>query len=376
MKLHARAVWLILVLWSAAAAAEVKTVGSLRLLLPTECYAVVGVPMSIYYDNIVLTEKPEDYRFQFQCDVGASEPRRWTVTPGAGDAGPHRLTVSVSDGKGKTLGTAQTTLHVVPAEAGQGKTVRLLIVGDSLTAGGVYAREIARLLSLPGNPAWTMFGTNRRGSEPVGAVHEGYGGWTWARFVSYYDPGKAPPGRPDRSPFVFPAADGKPQLDLPQYFATACKGQTPDFVTIMLGINDCFGAKVDDPKAMDETIDKMFGSAETLLAAFRKAAPQAALGVCLTTPPNARESGFQANYKDKYHRWGWKQIQHRLVERQLGHFGGREAQRIFVVPTELNVDPVDGYPENNGVHPNTAGYNQIGQAIYAWLKWRLAQGKP
>jgi lysophospholipase L1-like esterase len=127
---------------------------------------------------------------------------------------------------------------------------------------------------------------------------------------------------------------------------------------------------------MDETIGKTRVQAETLLAAFRKAAPKAALGVCLTTPPNARESGFKANYQDTYHRWGWKRIQHRLVQRRLSHFGGREAERIFVIPTELNLDPVEGYPENNGVHPNPTGYQQIGDSIYAWLKWRLQEGQP
>jgi lysophospholipase L1-like esterase len=54
----------------------------------------------------------------------------------------------------------------------------------------------------------------------------------------------------------------------------------------------------------------------------------------------------------------------------LTQFSGREAQNIHVVPTELNLDPVDGYPENNGVHPNVTGYQQIGASFYAWLKWR------
>ncbi|NQT15406.1 MAG: hypothetical protein HQ582_21800, partial [Planctomycetes bacterium] len=50
-------------------------------------------------------------------------------------------------------------------------------------------------------------------------------------------------------------------------------------------------------------------------------------------------------------------------------------EHLFIVPTQLNLDPEAGYPTNNGVHPNTFGYNQIGASIYAWLKARLhAQG--
>ena len=39
---------------------------------------------------------------------------------------------------------------------------------------------------------------------------------------------------------------------------------------------------------------------------------------------------------------------------------------------DLNLDPVDGYPVDNGVHPNAAGYRQTGASIYAWIKSRLA----
>jgi lysophospholipase L1-like esterase len=89
----------------------------------------------------------------------------------------------------------------------------------------------------------------------------------------------------------------------------------------------------------------------------------------LTTPPNARESGFEANYRGQYHRWGWKRIQHRLVQRQLEKFAGQEKQNRFIVPTNLDLDPVEGYPVNNGVHPNPLGYRQVGLSLYAWLKW-------
>ena len=34
-------------------------------------------------------------------------------------------------------------------------------------------------------------------------------------------------------------------------------------------------------------------------------------------------------------------------------------------------DVVDGYPPNNGVHPNGVGYAQIGATIYSWMKAHL-----
>lgn len=361
--------FLVLAPWSPAAA-EPRAVGPLRLLLPPVVYAVPGVETNIYWDNVVLTETPEQYRFRAACDVGRSGDRRWTLSATAQDQGDHRLALSVSDSAGRSLGEAHCVLRVVPADAGAGRTLRLLVIGDSLTGATAYPNEIGRLLSLPGNPAWEMLGTHRPGSAGAGVMHEGYGGWTWARFNSYVNPDPEAAGRARTSPFVFPDANGKGVLDMERYFAERCAGRKPDMVTIMLGINDCFAAKPDSP---DERIDAMFEQADIFLAALRRAAPQADVGLCLTTPPNARESGFEANYKGKYPRWGWKQIQHRLVERQIAKFGGRESERIFLVPTELNLDPVDGYPVNNGVHPNPLGYKQIGAAIYGWVKSRLAE---
>src|SRR5215207_2990715 len=75
----------------------------LQLTLPPTLYAVPGVPMSVYFDNIVLTETPENYRFEVKCDVGASEARRWTVTPSEGNVGIHPMEIMVKDAQGKVL---------------------------------------------------------------------------------------------------------------------------------------------------------------------------------------------------------------------------------------------------------------------------------
>lgn len=374
-----RVTWLALCVVALACAvglaAEEKP-GDLRLTLPPVLYAAPGVEMNIYYDNIVLTETPEKYHFQVKCPIGKCEERRWTLTPAPDQAGDYKMAVIVSDEKKKVLAEGKTLLRVVRADAGAGRSIRILIVGDSLTAGGGYAAEVYKLLSQPGNPTGKMLGTHKTGGK--GIAHEGYGGWRWETFASKYDPNPDmdnpdPKKRKISSPFVFMGKDGKTELDPARYFKEKCDGEKPDYITILLGINDCFGASncCEDTKAMDAIMDKMFQNAEIVLAAFRKAAPKADIGVCLTTAPNSRESGFTANYKGAPHRWQWKQAQHHLLQRELEHFGKREKDRITIVPTELNLDPVDGYPDNNGVHPNAVGYNQIGDTLYSWLKWRL-----
>lgn len=360
---------LLLLAVSPASAAE-KT-QSLQLTLPPMFYAVPGVEMSIYFDNIVLTETPEKYRFEVDCEIGTVDQNRWSVTPTESNVGQYSLSVKVTDADGANMGTANTVLQVSKSDAGANRdTCRLLIIGDSLTNATTYSNEIARLLSTPGNPKWQMLGTHKPKSAAAGVAHEGYGGWTWQRFVSQYEPKPDGTNRKRSSPFVYLGKDGKPGLDLPRYFKEQCNDQKPDYVIIMLGINDCFSAKQD---AIDEKIDGMFTQADILIKALQAAAPQAEVGICLTTPGNSRQEAFYANYKDRYSRWGWKKIQHRLVQRQIEKFKGRENENLFIIPTELNLDIVDGYPVNNGVHPNKVGYQQIGASIYAWLKYRMEE---
>ncbi|TWT61507.1 SGNH/GDSL hydrolase family protein [Rubinisphaera italica] len=361
----------LLLMLSAFPAAAADNTSSLQLTLPPTFYAVPGVEMNIYYDNIVLTETPEKYRFEVRCEIGTAEQTRWTITPTPSDVGQHPLSVKVTDANGTILGTAKTILHVSAANSGSNRdTFRLLIIGDSLTHATAYSNEIARLLSTPGNPEWQMLGTHKPKSAAAGVAHEGYGGWTWQRFVSQYEPNPDGTHSKRSSPFVYLDKDGKPGLDFKRYFKEEFNGNTPDTVVIMLGINDCFSANQD---AIDEKIDGMFTQADLFIKELQAAVPQAEVGICLTTPGNSRQKAFFANYKDRYSRWGWKKIQHRLVQRQIEKYAGCEKENLFLVPTELNLDIVNGYPVNNGVHPNNIGYQQIGVSIYSWLKSRLEE---
>lgn len=345
----------------------------LRLTLPPIGYAVVGSTIGVDFDNVVLTPIPEKYRFVVESPLGESLIDRWVVSPTELQVGDHpwKLTVWYGDSK---IAEKSMTWRVSPASKGARDDISILLVGDSLTHATLYPNDLARRLSEPAQPKWTMLGTHRPPSAEKGVAHEGYGGWTWDRFVRHYEPAPDPAARKHSSPFVF-LQDEQPRLDVARYIRDACGDQSPDYVMFLLGINDCFSANPDDDAALNQRIDQVLESAETLLAAFRKDAPNAELGVCLTTPPNSRQAAFVANYQDRYSRWGWKRIQHRLVERQLERFGNREADRIFLVPTELNLNPVTGYPENNAVHPNAAGYQQIAASLYAWLtaRWHASQ---
>ncbi|MBS0204157.1 MAG: SGNH/GDSL hydrolase family protein [Planctomycetes bacterium] len=358
------------------------TAEGLRFTIPPRIYAVVGRPVVVYVDNVILTQTPENFALKVDrldgdksVAIGTAEAQSWSLTPELNQIGRHRLRFRLYKREKPTeIAAATTELVVAKPDAGSGQELSLLIVGDSLTHASQYPNSLARLLSQPGNPTWSMLGTHRPAAVVDGVAHEGYGGWTWERFVKHFVPNsEGAEAKLRGSPFVFADDQGKPQLDPSQYFDKRFAGKRPQMMVFLLGINDCFSAPADNLPKLDERIDVVFKHAETLLSAMKKAAPQADLAVCITPPPNSRQEAFAANYQDKYTRWGWKRIQHRLVERQIKQFTDREAERLFLVPTELNVDPLDGYPVNNGVHPNAVGYQQIADALYAWIKCRLAE---
>ena len=40
--------------------------------------------------------------------------------------------------------------------------------------------------------------------------------------------------------------------------------------------------------------------------------------------------------------------QHRVVERMTAHYGGRQAEGVYLVPANVNLDCVDNFPEGSG----------------------------
>ncbi|MCC9605805.1 SGNH/GDSL hydrolase family protein [Blastopirellula sp. JC732] len=357
---------------SVCAAAE-PNAESLQLTLPPVGYATVGAEMNVYFDNLVLADDSQELKFVVTSDLGTTESRRWTATPTEDQIGDHNWQVEVLKGD-QSLAKGTMRWHVSPAQVKTPREVSLLLIGDSLTHATLYPNEIAQRLDYSGLSKWTMFGTHRPTNAGPGVAHEGYGGWTWESFLKRYVAKPDLAKRQHSSPFVF-LDEKEPKLNISKYLEEACQGKTPDYVVIFLGINDCFRADSQDPVKLDQHIDRVLQNADAFLQAFHQAAPETEFGLCLCTPGNSRDEAFTANYQDKYTRDGWKRIQHRLVQRQLKHFGGDHPlhDQLEIIPLELNLDTIDGYPSNNAVHPNAAGYKQIGASIHAWLMAQLTK---
>lgn len=346
---------------------------SLQLTVPEIFYAVEGVATSLNCRNFVQVVPSTPLHVDVDCPVGQLDGEVWHLRAIESNVGDHRMTVRISKELSEPPLSASFIVRIVPAESEREAPVSLLIIGDSLTNASRYPNTITRLLEEHGNLDWTMMGTHHPKSALPEVFHEGYGSWTWERFSTRYAPKAIQSGKSRSSPFVFLSEDGESELDVARYFSEYHGGKAPDFVFILLGINDCFHADPDEPSAIESKIDAMMKQSEIFLESLKRAAPEAIIGIGLTPAPNDREGAFVSNYGKRYTRDGWRRIHHRLVQRQLEAFSGREKLKLYVVPTSHSIDPHLGYPDDNAVHPNDAGYQAIGTNVYAWIMAMLAE---
>ena len=158
-----------------------------RVILPDVFHAVVGDTLQLFYRGLVEHPYPYFYNIEFRCDIGKNTPRYYEVTPTAEQAGDHTLTVRVRDHLDNILAEATTVLRV--HAVGQAPSLRknVLCVGDSLTGSGTWCKEaLRRLTETGGTPVGLglsnirFIGTKRNGE----CGYEGYGGWTWASYLS------------------------------------------------------------------------------------------------------------------------------------------------------------------------------------------------
>lgn len=376
---------LVVLAFSAALRAGAEA-GPVRLVLPPVIPAVPGVEANLYFENVVIVVNPANYVFDVDCEKGTQQAERWTFTPKPEDAGSYALKVRVIDQNNAVIAEADSTVQVVPAGTGKDKSLTYLAIGDSLTHASVYTQTLLDLCAAPDTPELKLVGSHMPKGDPLNR-HEGYGGWTAERFATHYT------GAPREgvfhtwgSPFVYKTGDNPPEIDFGRYCADYNGGVSPNFVTIFLGCNDVFHA-VDDN--LESTIDDILKNMDLLIGMIHAQDSTTRVGLIAPVPPAGTQDAFGANYNNGQTRWQYLKNQHRLLERMVAAYGGREAEGLSLIPAYINLDCHHNYPANegpanardtgsisrlnNGVHPNDAGYQQIGDSIYAWMLARCAE---
>jgi lysophospholipase L1-like esterase len=354
------------------------------LVLPKRFYVVAGHPIEIYWRTVVLARDPETfvYSVNCSCDFATNERRRLALTPAAAATGQHSLEITVANTHGETISRDSVEIVVVPRSAGENSAFEMLMIGDSLGHQSRFPNRLAQLFSLPGNPKVTFVGSHKpRGAE---IPHEQYSGWRFIFFTTLF--GQDPHNyHRDRSPFVFGVVDGKPVVDVQRYLDETLKGARPRNVHIQLGINDAFALAPDAPD-LDKQLSEIIDHAEALISALRKALPEAIITVGSVIQANATDRAHIESYRadrQLHSEWRWRQVQMRLARNMVSHFEQTGDRKVYLVPTHMAVDPLDGYnahvwtPEgteyslSNALHPSHVGDKQLATAIFGVVKAEL-----
>jgi len=357
--------------------------GSSQPVTTPRLYGIEGIEVNVFLKDLISATGQK----AFDC-VGVSAGNQFderfyympTSTPVTGAA----LTINVKHpDELYQIASGSYSLYTVAANAAGGAGRRVCCIGDSTTAGGIWTGRMLEQATANANGVQlTMVGT--KGTAPN--LHEGRGGW---RVSTYYQPTGS---NVAENPFVQNDGD---KFDAAYYLSST--GQAaPDIVIWHLGINDVFGQASDAGvnAIMDSylsQLDQMIGTvAASDVGSWKESNANVVTLVAVPISPTGHQDAFGYNYTTGQYRDRYKRnitvAAHRIVE----HYKNSEGDGIYLLPWNVVLDPERSWTtsswtsqyfpsdpitrQNNGVHPSSVGYDQMGDAAWAALNVLVANG--
>lgn len=352
--------------------AVTQSQNKVNIFLPDQYELVIGDNFQLFYRGVVQAVNPYNYHIRILCEHGKVFPRYYQWNPDPGDEGSYELTLQVLDNNGNLLGEDKTTLIVKKAAAPK-QDIHILCIGDSLTAGGIWPSEAyRRLTATDGEPVGNGFGrihfvgtkTKTVGDATVG--FEGSGGWVWDSYLG------------SKSPF-YDEATGTISF---QKYCEKNGISGIDVLCVMLtwngqGIssNEFFnleGGHFADARKLIDLLHSEYPNAKVRLMGLQVPCQQGGMGA---------NYGADGGMSDAYGMLITAMNYNAALEdlSQLAQY--RDFVKYVDIAGQFDTDynmPTKDNPANNrtdetevigtnGLHPSTAGYYQIADAIYRSL---------
>ena len=329
-------------------------------------YKMNSLPLYIYSDNLV-RNSVEDVQVYLYDNRSNTVKRNamengWVIPANQGTA-----LLQYNDDfygiKGKSpnsywhydndIFTKKTTIreYGLPDTYGDGQSVNVLIIGDSLTNANVYVDRIGELASKDTHTTINLLGT--RGDT---YKHEGRGGWsaeyycTKSNFNTYDN--------------AFLNQSGKFSFE---YYSAKNNITKLDIVFINLGTNDVtYNDITSDPE-----FTKELGYYQQMISSIKKVFPNVKIVLGSTITP-ARYKGANVHVKTRRQEWNDKILNLCLTK------------GYYYMPWWLIVDPINDFKYEevqiddynaatikkvaDNTHPADSGYKKMGDLAYATIK--------
>ena len=396
---------------------------------PRQSIPVDSESFSLYYENMIYPLRPE-YDVVVDCPYGGNFGGFWRISTFPDDVDSFPLAIRVYDEWGRKLAEKECRIEL-REKAVRPAPFNLLCIGDSMTHRHFYLDHLmVRLANL------RLIGSRSFNGGTV--RHEGRGGWQLTHYMTCYadwwggpSPFVFPEGiegrdyygdkafferlkTPDLDSYVLdgymwqPIRDGQYFHDGEMLWRHTAEGDTladpapcwafsfrkymerfsiekPDAVSILMGANDLQNTTYEDaPARIGQFMDEL----EAMIASIHEYCAE--LDVIVNLPVCGAEQyawGLRGNGSAKRYRLHTLRLSQAILER----WDNCRQEHVIVCPIRLFVDPIYGFDresyranlysdqlvirQSNWVHPNAAGYCQMGDALACTVEFLRLQKK-
>lgn len=347
-----------------------------NIVMVNKVVALVGEEFDIHYDNILANCRAKDlpYKEVFGSFYGTGMEdmvRIHSNTASSGVSGAIAFGKNINDAFSyATLPSVvlkkSFSVDTIATSVGSGITRKVLLIGDSWTAHGKYARELRSLFESADEPMnITLLGTLGNGGAEVGAqngYHEGHGGYSSKTFCTKasYNSYNNHFYNPDTQTFDF------------SYYMNYCGYTSVDDVFINLGINDV---------AEMQSYEDIVGYWNLMTNSIKAYNSNIRVFIGLCGLPAQYKYGTGQNNNCNRSKARRLMLHRKLIE----EYGNRESEGYIIVPLHLSIDSEHDFPTvqrarshrdatlvdycTDYVHPNDIAYNKIADRIRTYIKY-------
>ncbi len=370
---------------------------------------------------------------QVECDYGRNYGSFWRMEGYPYEVDSFPLSIAVYDENGVLLARKSTTVELYEKDASH-QSMTVLPIGDSMTQAQKYLEHTAEklrgvkfvgsrsfdgIIAHEGRGGFASEDYRHKHQDPYAyspfvfpigvSAAEYYGDitfWTAVNehperdFYVYdgYEKREVGPHRIyNREDVLYRMENGVEKVydPTPQWefhFGKYLEQQNfamPDVISVLLGTNDIMKLTYKD---MESGIEHTMQNMDVIIESIRKYAPDSKILLGLPILPTTSEYAFGKCFGNRKTAKQSRMIMKEYLRRSIEKWDGREEEHIYLVPMYAVIDPLNGFKTDafstglyygslevqvgEAIHPNPAGYYQMGDALAAVLqKIRIDQQK-